>query len=174
MRGSGLTGLGAMARVSRLDTLMLVRPLLEIPKARLVATVRAAGIGFAEDPSNLDPRFTRARLRGLMPDLAREGLGAGRLSLLAQRLRRAEVALEAAVDEAAVELSLAAWSTRTVALQASGFSRLPAEIALRLLGRAIAQVGDEGPVELGKLEADRKSTRLNSSHIQKSRMPSSA
>ena len=153
LRGSGLTGLGAMARVSRLDTLMLVRPLLELPKTRLIATLRAAGIAFAEDPSNVDPRFTRARLRGLMPDLAREGLSAGRLSLLARRLRRADVALEAAVDEAAAELSLAAWSTRAVALQASGFSRLPAEIALRLLGRAIAQVGDEGPVELGKLEA---------------------
>ena len=31
--------------------------------------------------------------------------------------------------------------------------RLPAEVALRLLGRAIARAGDEGPVELGKLEA---------------------
>ena len=32
-------------------------------------------------------------------------------------------------------------------------SELPAEIALRLLGRAVARSGDEGPVELGKLEA---------------------
>jgi tRNA(Ile)-lysidine synthase len=30
---------------------------------------------------------------------------------------------------------------------------LPAEIALRLLGRAVARIGDEGPVELAKLEA---------------------
>jgi tRNA(Ile)-lysidine synthase len=35
----------------------------------------------------------------------------------------------------------------------SGFADLPAEIALRALGRAIAWVGDEGLVELGKLEA---------------------
>ncbi len=34
-----------------------------------------------------------------------------------------------------------------------GFARLPDEIAIRLLGQAIAQVGDEGPVELGKLES---------------------
>ncbi len=33
------------------------------------------------------------------------------------------------------------------------FAGLPAEVALRLLGRAIAHAGDEGPVELGKLEA---------------------
>ena len=30
---------------------------------------------------------------------------------------------------------------------------MPAEVGLRLLGRAIAAVGDEGPVRLGKLEA---------------------
>ena len=32
------------------------------------------------------------------------------------------------------------------------FGDVPAEVALRLLGRAIGRVGDEGPVELGKLE----------------------
>src|SRR5262249_13815011 len=32
------------------------------------------------------------------------------------------------------------------------FFRLPAEVALRLLGRAIARAGDEGTIRLGKLE----------------------
>ena len=40
-----------------------------------------------------------------------------------------------------------------IAFPASGLPELPAEIALRLLGRAIARAGNEGPVELGKLEA---------------------
>jgi tRNA(Ile)-lysidine synthase len=39
-----------------------------------------------------------------------------------------------------------------VIFPADRFGRLPAEVALRLLGRAIAWTGDEGPVELGKLE----------------------
>ena len=34
-----------------------------------------------------------------------------------------------------------------------GYAGLPAEVSLRLLGRALAAAGDEGPVELGKLEA---------------------
>jgi tRNA(Ile)-lysidine synthase len=38
-------------------------------------------------------------------------------------------------------------------LDAECFAALPAEVALRLLGRAIARVGDEGPVQLGKLES---------------------
>jgi tRNA(Ile)-lysidine synthase len=168
-RGSGLAGLAGMARVRPLVTpaartgrgrpqpgrsVFLVRPLLEISKARLVATLRAADIAGADDPSNRDPRFTRARLRTLMPALAGEGLDARRLALLARRVRRADAAIELAVAAAAAELCGGAWSAGgPIVLPSQGVADLPAEVALRLLGRAIAQTGNEGPVELGKLEA---------------------
>jgi tRNA(Ile)-lysidine synthase len=153
-RGSGLTGLAAMARESSVPgsgTIKLVRPLLDVPKARLIATLRAEKITFADDPSNRDPRFTRARLRGLMPQLAKEGLDARRLVLLGRRLKRADRAIENAVDRAHTELTADLGAPG--AYDATGYARLPAEIALRLLGRAIGSLGDEGPVELGKLEA---------------------
>ncbi len=175
-RGSGLTGLAAMQRETPLptaqrtpspasgggeaespshgrDEIFLIRPLLDIPKARLIATLKAGKIPYAEDPSNRDPRFTRVRLRGLMQTLATEGLTAPRLALLARRLKRADAALEAATDRAAAELAVAPVVTGAVAYDAGGLAKLPAEIALRLLGRAIARLGDEGPVELGKLES---------------------
>jgi len=152
-RGSGLSGLAAMARESDMFGTRIVRPLLDLPKARLVATLGQLGVVYADDPSNRDPRFTRARMRMLMPGLAEEGLTAARLALLARRIRRAETALQAAVGQAADHL---AWSPAADGLRiefgAGEFRQLPEEIALRLLGRAIAQVGDEGPVELGKLE----------------------
>ncbi|HVX92321.1 MAG TPA: tRNA lysidine(34) synthetase TilS [Xanthobacteraceae bacterium] len=152
-RGSGLTGLGGMARLVALGEISLVRPFLDIPKARLVATLRAAGVTFAQDPSNHDPRFTRARLRRVMPILAGEGLDAGRLSLLARRLRRADAAIDAAVEDAARRVTSVPWPhTGPVEFDAGAFAVLPTEVALRMLGRAIARVGDEGPVELGKLE----------------------
>ena len=155
-RGSGITGLAAMAREIAVPgngtgDIKLVRPLLDIPKTRLIATLRAEKITFADDPSNRDPRFTRARLRGLMPQLAAEGLDAPRLSQLARRLKRADAAIEAAVDRAHSE-SIADLGAPG-AYDAASFARLPAEIAMRLIGRAIARLGDEGPVELGKLEA---------------------
>jgi tRNA(Ile)-lysidine synthase len=157
-RGSGVTGLGAMARMTSLPAsgegqIKLVRPLLDIPKLRLIATLRAAKILFADDPSNRDPRFTRARLRGLMPELAREGLDARRLSLLARRLKRADAAIEAAVERAFGDLAAESSAPPSIAFDAIGYFRLPAEIALRLIGRAVAKLGDEGPVELAKLEA---------------------
>jgi tRNA(Ile)-lysidine synthase len=153
-RGSGISGLGAMQRVTAIGDLILVRPFLDLPKARLVATLVAAGIGFADDPSNRDPRFARPRLRLLMPALAREGLGAARLALLARRLRRADAAIEMAVTVAAAAVSQGPWPERgAIVFDPEKFMALPEEVALRLLGRAVASRGQEGRVQLGKLEA---------------------
>ena len=153
-RGSGLTGLAAMAPVTPMAGIFIVRPLLDLAKARLIATLRADSIPFAEDPSNKDPRFTRPRLRALMPVLAREGLGAKRFAVLARRLRRADVSIETVVEDVIHRLAPGLWSDRgPIAIERKCFADLTEEIALRLLGRAIARVGDEGPVELGKLES---------------------
>ena len=157
-RGSGLTGLGAMTRIAPLppdgkSLVVLVRPLLDITKARLIATLDIAKIPYADDPSNRKPRFARSRLRGVMGALAEEGLDATRLAQLARRLKRAEGAIEAAVDRAMNELTVELSPPGSLCIEASRFADLPAEIALRLLGRAVARAGDEGPVELGKLEA---------------------
>jgi tRNA(Ile)-lysidine synthase len=132
----------------------LLRPLLPIPKARLVATLRAAGVAYSDDPSNRDPRFTRARLRALMPDLAREGLSAPGLSRFAARMRRADATIEFAVAAARDALAPEPWSELgPVKFDTARFASLPAEVALRLLGRAVAWTGSEGPVELAKLES---------------------
>jgi tRNA(Ile)-lysidine synthase len=156
-RGSGIGGLAAMARDSVLPgdgEIRLVRPVLDIPKARLIATLRKAGIAYADDPTNRDPRFTRPRLRAAMPALEREGLKAERLVLLARRARRADAALEAVVNDAVAKFAPLPWRAGApIELAAAPFAKLPGELALRLLGRAIASAGNEGPVELGKLEA---------------------
>ncbi|MFG1242540.1 tRNA lysidine(34) synthetase TilS [Xanthobacter sp. DSM 14520] len=154
-RGSGLSGLSGMRGDAARDGLALLRPLLDVPKARLVATLEAASVAFVRDPSNSDPRFARPRLRALAPALAAEGLDARRLAVLARRIARADQALEAATDaaEAAVIRLGPEEHPGAVSLDVRAFAALPDEIALRLLGRAIQKVGTEGPVELAKLEA---------------------
>ncbi len=157
-RGSGLTGLAGMADaapipVGRDAAIFLVRPLLRVSKARLVATLRAAGIAHSEDPTNRDPRYTRTRLRALLPGLAQEGLDANGLARLASRMRRAEATIEFAVAAARAALAPGPWRHRgPIVFEIARFADLPAEVALRLLGRAVTHVGNEGPVELGKLE----------------------
>jgi tRNA(Ile)-lysidine synthase len=132
----------------------LFRPFLDVPKARLVATLRKAKIPFATDASNRDTRFLRSRLRKLRADLASEGLVPERLATAARRLARADEAIESIVDELQPGIAGGMWPNASpVELSAAAFFRMPDEIALRVLGRAINQTGDEGPAELGKLEA---------------------
>jgi tRNA(Ile)-lysidine synthase len=172
-RGSGIVGLAGMAHVSPLPMgadriAFLLRPLLRIPKARLLATLRAAGISHSEDPSNRDPRFTRSRLREIMPHLAREGLNAHGLSRLAARMRRADRAIEVAVGAARDALAPEPWTEGgPVRFETARFANLPAEVALRLLGRAILHAGNEGPVELAKLESLYAAMRQSASRLRR-------
>ena len=59
-----------MARETERDGVWLARPLLDVSKSQLIATLKRAKIGFADDPTNRDVSFTRPRLRALMPALA--------------------------------------------------------------------------------------------------------
>lgn len=69
-RKSGPDGLAGMAALVESPALRLLRPLLDIPKERLRATLEALGQSWVEDPSNRDRRFARVRLReaGPQPD----------------------------------------------------------------------------------------------------------
>ena len=149
-RGSGLAGLAAMAPQSDRDGMVLVRPFLDVPKSRLVATLENAGVAFADDPTNRDPRFTRPRLRALMPALAAEGADARSLARLASRLARANAALDIMTDGAARYL---ASIDPDAGFDLAAFTALSDEIRVRLLLRAINRAGHEGPAELGKVEA---------------------
>ena len=168
LRGSGIAGLAAMARESERDGLVLARPFLDISKSQLIATLRKAKVGFAEDPTNRDTSFTRPRLRTLMPVLAAEGGDTRNLVRLASRLARANAAVEVLVDGAERYLALrdrqvlhSGFNAETFdagrldakSFDAKAFAAMPDEIRLRLLQRVIDRIGHEGPAELGKVEA---------------------
>ncbi|MFZ5732497.1 MAG: tRNA lysidine(34) synthetase TilS [Pseudomonadota bacterium] len=151
-RGSGVAGLAAMARQSPRGDLVLARPLLDVPKARLVATLEKAGVGFVTDPTNHDLAFTRPRLRALMPALADEGIDARSLTRFAARVARANAALEQIADIVARSIVRAA-GPGAIEFDARAFATLPDEVALRLLARAVGSVATEGQPQLAKLEA---------------------
>jgi tRNA(Ile)-lysidine synthase len=152
LRGSGIAGLAAMARESERDGVLLARPLLEISKAQLLATLAKAGIGFADDPTNRDLAFTRPRLRALMPALAEEGGDARNLARLASRLARANAAVDVLADGAERYLMLRDPAAAHDGFDAQAFAGLPEEIRLRILMRAIDRCAHEGSAELGKVE----------------------
>lgn len=138
--GSGTRGLAGMAASRPLATgIVLARPLLGIPRARLEATCAARGVPFATDPSNHDPRYRRTRWRMLMPALAAEGLTPARLTGLARRLARIEAALDADAARLLAQARLPA-PTDVVRLDPDVLAQADAERLRRVLLAALAEV----------------------------------
>ncbi len=82
-RGAGLPGLAAMPRRFERHGVVFGRPLLDVPGAELRRWLHTQGHGFLDDPSNVDQRFTRNRIRAqLMP--AWSSVQPGVVSLLAR------------------------------------------------------------------------------------------
>jgi tRNA(Ile)-lysidine synthase len=94
IRGSGVSGLAAMAFSSSRDEFQLFRPFLTVPKNRLVASLKARNVDWCDDPSNLNDAFLRVRVRKILPDLVDEGCDINRLANTARRMARADEALE--------------------------------------------------------------------------------
>jgi tRNA(Ile)-lysidine synthase len=70
-RGGGPGALAAIRRVRPLDDrVLLVRPLLDVPREATEAYCAARGLPFLADPHNADPRRARTRVRELFPVLA--------------------------------------------------------------------------------------------------------
>lgn len=94
LRGSGPAGLAAMAAARDGGGVLVLRPLLGTVPAALEAVLGEAGLDPVRDPSNLDPRFARVRVRAALADPAGTGPGIAALAAAATafgaRRKRAE------------------------------------------------------------------------------------
>jgi len=150
-RGSGLHGLAAMRPLQH-EPWPILRPLLDVPRVRLLATLEAAGHPWIDDPSNDDPRFERVRLRALRPALAELGLTGARVALAARRLARADAALEEMTAQALRRL-VDTDPLGVLSLSADGLMTLPPEVRVRVLQAAIGRAGGHpGPGDLAAAE----------------------
>ncbi|SEG54555.1 tRNA lysidine(34) synthetase TilS [Bosea lathyri] len=141
--GSGPSGLVGMRDRVRKGEVELVRPLLGVSKARLVATARARHLPFIHDPSNGDSRFERVRWRKLLPELADEGLSAERLAALARRMARMEQAVAHRAAELLPILSMPVDAGQGVRLRFSALLAEPEEIVLRVVAFLLDEVAAE-------------------------------
>jgi tRNA(Ile)-lysidine synthase len=130
----------------------VVRPLLAIGRAETRRLATEAGLPFADDPSNLDPRFARVRVREEVLPVLREIHPAAEQNLAATWAELAEEA-EALDALAAEALEAAGAGPPAVALQAERLAELaPALRRLALRGLAERAAGRE--LALGRERAD--------------------
>ena len=139
-RGAGLDGLAAMPPWDP----PWLRPLLGVGRATTRALCQQLGLGFIDDPSNLDLRHPRVRMREqLLPGLRQDN-------------PRVEVALAALAEQAAdAEVALVAWAVREERGRrlghnhwaTEGLDGLPRAIRTRVLRR----ICELGGVDMGAL-----------------------
>jgi tRNA(Ile)-lysidine synthase len=150
LRGSGLSGLAGIYPVN----VRYVRPLIDATRAEVVEFLRARGIQWREDSSNLDPRFARNRIRAsLLPQLARDwnpriGETLAHLATLAQD---EEAWWSTHLDGLSGNILVA--RSGGIELRASALAELPTAVSRRLIRRAIAQAkGDLRRLEYDHVE----------------------
>ena len=154
-RGSGIDGLSAMQSRALLRTpptpegayaarLELRRPLLDLPKSRLMATLREAGLTWREDPSNDRDDFERVRVRKALASLSDLGIDGAAIVRSAARLSRARSAILRQTAEA-VRAHVDWHDGQFGAIPVGTFNDLPEEIAVRILKQLIGAYGGEAP-----------------------------
>ena len=133
-KGSGLTGLGGMRHITEYNGLTLLRPLLNTPKQDLISYCESQDQPYFNDPTNTNRDHARPRLRAAKNVLEAEGLTSKRLSTTAQRLQRADTALD--------KITQAHWKNHAQATKNTvkinlTIAQAPAEIMLRIIIKAI-------------------------------------
>lgn len=112
-KDSGLAGLAGMKPTSWRAGVPIGRPLLDWPAERMAEICRIFACEFEEDPSNLDRRFERIRLRQFMRQDKAYGAKLCRLGDAARQIL------------ATLDQTLAVSLARDIRLDAAGYARLP-------------------------------------------------
>jgi tRNA(Ile)-lysidine synthase len=142
LQGAGPRGLAGIAPARG----RLVRPLLDIRRAEIVAHLRSRGVGWVEDETNVDRRFLRNRLRhDVLPALV-ESLGPQVVPALC---RAAALTRRLVVDlHRCARSELERMATRGAAgllLPVPALSALSEELAAEVLLSAATELGESRP-----------------------------
>lgn len=148
LRGTGIGGLrGIPRRRGR-----IVRPLLSFRREAILAYLKEREMPYLEDPSNLDPRWARGRIRSRVLPALEEAWGepvGDRLLALGRAAGRAESALEEVAGRALEECRVReGWggAGKGAALHRGRLRERPPEIQARVVRRAARERG----VRLGR------------------------
>ena len=159
LRGAGVAGLAAMPGCAPFARGVLVRPLINLPRAQLRAWARCGGLKWIEDASNADERLDRNYLRSrvLPPILARWPAAAATV------VRGARHAAEAQRMLDALGAADVARARHGAMLSAAVLRALPAERRRNALRSWITRAGHLTPSErrLGEIAGPLLAARVD-------------
>jgi tRNA(Ile)-lysidine synthase len=142
LQGAGPRGLAGIAPVRGL----LVSPLIETRRSEIVAHLDARGLAWADDASNRDPRFLRARIRhDLLPFMA-ELTGGSVVEALARAAGTVRALLTDLEERARADVERhAVVGVEGLVFDVAELETCPRELAVEVVRQAAARLGETRP-----------------------------
>ncbi len=152
LRGSGLKGLISFSNIKsnlKFDSkIFILRPLIDLPKKDLVYISKNTFNFNVDDPSNLDDKFLRARVRKLILNLEEEGLTMNKFKLSLNNLSKSNNAIDYYVQKNINNNSNYLKLTNSVILK-DDFLKQPDEIVFRSFSEIIQKIGKKSTFARG-------------------------
>lgn len=137
-RRAGVDGLAAMPPRFARDGMSWVRPLLKVRRTDLQNYLSEKGIPWVNDPSNLDDRFDRVRMRKALTILSELGVDADAIGDVARNLSAAKDALNHQMKNLARDIITL--RSGAVAIDEARLAQQPSEMRRRLIVHALKWV----------------------------------
>ncbi len=171
LRGSGLKGLISFSKikskVTLSDKIFILRPLLDTSKKDLIYLLKNTFNFNVSDPTNLDDKFLRVRVRKLILNLEKDGLTFNKFKLSLNNLSKSNNAIDYYVQKNINENSNYLKLTNSIILK-DDFFKQPDEIVFRSFSELIQKIGKKGTFARGaKVENLLKYLRSTNNYSKK-------
>lgn len=144
-RGSGVDGLSSIKPITSVNCdaqeIKIIRPLLNIDKVSLQNYLQSKGQDWIEDPTNHNMRFTRTKMRQLIPILADYGISSKRIALVTQHLQRTSDFLQEVAGKWLVQNAII--NAVEIIIPSESWGELHHEMQLRTLSYALKQLNPQ-------------------------------
>jgi len=143
IRGSGIKGLTSLQNVSELNKdFYILRPLLHFKKEELLNLTKKIYSTWIEDPSNLNEKFLRVRIRKMQSKLQKEGFDPKRVLKTIENLNTAKNSLDFYISKSEKKY-LIFYKEGYATLKSTIFKNEAPEVIFRVIIKAIHFVSGE-------------------------------
>ena len=140
LRGSGLKGLISLDKRSKIQNKNILRPLIDQKKEDLVYISKKVFNFYVEDPTNLDEKFQRIRVRKLINELEKNGLNKEKFLQTIRNLKYSDNVVSFYVNENLKKNTFFSKKKNTLILNKFFFTQ-PHEVIFRALSESLKIVG---------------------------------
>ena len=149
LRGSGLNGLVSLDQKTQYEKINLIRPLLNFDKKDLIYLSEYVFGWYIKDPSNIDDKFKRVKVRNLLKQLELEGLDKNKFLLTIKNLKSSNETIKFYTKKNLLENITFLEKKRSVILK-DAFFKNSAEVVFRSFSEVIKFVGKKYYPSRGK------------------------